>query len=58
MSDDLYDDFMMEIIHVFTVLTKNSYLCYSPQPFFFHHKGQDLDSAGQNKAADQVIYQF
>jgi hypothetical protein len=27
----------------------------TPQPFFFHHKGQDLDSAGQNKAADQLI---
>jgi hypothetical protein len=26
----------------------------APRPFFFHHKGQDLDSAGQNKAADQV----
>lgn len=27
----------------------------TPQPFFFHHKGQDLDSAGQNRAADQLI---
>jgi hypothetical protein len=27
----------------------------APRPFFFHHKGQDLDSAGQNKAADQLI---
>lgn len=26
----------------------------APKPFFFHHKGQDLDSAGQNRAADQV----
>jgi len=25
------------------------------QPFFFHHKGLDLDTAGQNKAEDQLI---
>lgn len=28
----------------------------NPVPFFFHHKGLDLDSAGQTKAADQVRY--
>jgi hypothetical protein len=27
----------------------------APKPFFFHHKGQDLDSAGQNRAADQLV---
>jgi hypothetical protein len=27
----------------------------TPKPFFFHHKGQDLDSAGQNAAADKLI---
>lgn len=26
-----------------------------PQPFFFHHKGYDLDAAGQNKAEDKLI---
>jgi hypothetical protein len=27
----------------------------SPKPFFFHHKDADLDSAGQTKAADQLV---
>ncbi|XP_035701428.1 vitellogenin [Folsomia candida] len=27
----------------------------NPVPFFFHHKGLDLDSAGQTKAADQLL---
>jgi hypothetical protein len=28
----------------------------SPSPFFFHHKGLDLDAAGQTAAEDQVGY--
>lgn len=30
----------------------------TPQPFFFHHKGLDLDTTGQNKAADVLIAQI
>ncbi|ODN03788.1 Vitellogenin-2 [Orchesella cincta] len=27
----------------------------SPKPFFFHHHDADLDTAGQNKAADKLV---
>jgi len=46
-----YDDLKFEFENEF----KEDEDIRSPTPFFFHHKGQDLDTAGQNKAEDQLI---